>query len=111
VLPAHDLDNHLFARELYRASEEGLVDRLKLSLSDARSKAVQDDSEMMRAAGYSRLLALAENWQRPVFPVSGADLIAVGLKSGPELGARLKELEDKWVASDFTLSRTELLKS
>jgi poly(A) polymerase len=111
VLPAHDLDNHLFARELYRASEEGLVDRLKLSLADARSKAVQDDSEMMRAAGYSRLLALAENWQRPEFPVSGADLIAVGLKSGPVLGARLKELEDKWVASDFTLSRTELLKS
>jgi poly(A) polymerase len=111
VLPAHDLDNHLFARELYRASEEGLVDRLKLSLADARSKAVQDDSEMMRAAGYSRLLALAENWQRPEFPVSGADLIAVGLKSGPVLGARLKELEDKWVASDFTLSRIELLKS
>jgi poly(A) polymerase len=111
VLPAYELDSHLFARELYRANEEGLIDRLKLALADARSKAVQDDSEMMRAAGYSRLLAFAENWHRPVFPVSGADLIAIGVKSGPELGARLNELKDKWVTSDFTLSRTELLNS
>jgi poly(A) polymerase len=111
ALPFHELDNHLFARDLYRANAAGLVDRLKLALADARSKAVQDDSEMMRAAGYSRLLEFAENWERPVFPVSGSDLIAAGMESGPEIGVRLKELEQKWVESGFSLPKSELLNS
>ncbi len=64
---------------------------------------------MMRAAGYSRLLEFTQSWERPAFPVSGADLIAAGMKSGPELGARLKALEEKWVASDFSPTASELL--
>jgi poly(A) polymerase len=28
---------------------------------------------------------------------------------GPALGARLKELEDRWIASGFRLTRDELL--
>jgi poly(A) polymerase len=80
-------------------------------LADARSKAVQDDGEMMKAAGYSRLLEFAEKWQRPQFPISGSDLIAAGMEGGPELGARLKEMEGKWVESDFALSKGELLNS
>jgi poly(A) polymerase len=111
ALPNHDLDSHPFARELYRGSPAGLSDRLKLALADARSKAVQDDGEMMKAAGYSRLLEFAEKWQRPQFPISGSDLIAAGMEGGPELGARLKEMEGKWVESDFALSKGELLNS
>jgi poly(A) polymerase len=41
------------------------------------------------------------------FPLNAADLMP-GL-SGPALGARLRELESRWIASDFTLSRSELL--
>jgi poly(A) polymerase len=108
-LPPHDLDSRLLAQELYWAKREGVIDRLRLALADARSKAVQDDSEMMRAAGYSRLLDFAEHWEPPVFPVAGADLIAAGMKSGPEIGTRLKEMEEKWVAGDFGLTKSELL--
>jgi poly(A) polymerase len=111
TLPPHDRDDHAFARELYWAKRECVTDRLRLALADARSKAAQDDSEMMRAAGYSRLLEFAQGWVSPVFPVSGSDLIAAGMKSGPELGARLKALEEKWVAGDFKLTKAELLKS
>jgi poly(A) polymerase len=111
ALPPHDQDSHAFARELYWAKREGVADRLRLALADARSKAAQDDSEMMRAAGYSRLLEFAQGWKRPAFPVSGADLIAAGMKSGPELGSRLKALEEKWVRSNFLLTQEELLES
>ncbi|MEM1139665.1 MAG: hypothetical protein AAGH45_07250, partial [Pseudomonadota bacterium] len=45
----------------------------------------------------------------PSFPVSGADLLARGDEPGPELGAKLKALEARWIASDFTLSKQALL--
>lgn len=41
------------------------------------------------------------------FPVSAADL-RPGLE-GPALGARLRELEDRWIASGFALTRDDLL--
>ena len=41
------------------------------------------------------------------FPVSSADL-RPGLE-GPALGRKLKELEDRWIASGFTLTRDDLL--
>lgn len=41
------------------------------------------------------------------FPVAAADLMP-GLQ-GPALGARLKELEARWIASGFVLTREELL--
>ena len=41
-------------------------------------------------------------------PVKPADLMALGL-SGPALGDRLREIERRWIASGFTLSRADLL--
>ena len=41
-------------------------------------------------------------------PVTPADLMALGL-SGPALGDRLREIERRWIASGFTLSRADLL--
>lgn len=41
------------------------------------------------------------------FPIKSADLIPAF--SGPALGAKLAELEARWIASDFTLSRENLL--
>ncbi|WP_295534085.1 CCA tRNA nucleotidyltransferase [uncultured Thioclava sp.] len=57
---------------------------------------------------------LPQNWQNrlcfganQVFPVTGADLMPA--LQGPELGARLRQIEAHWIASDFTLTRDELL--
>jgi len=41
------------------------------------------------------------------FPVTSGDLMPAF--SGPALGAKLKDLEARWIASDFTLGRDELL--
>ena len=41
------------------------------------------------------------------FPVSAGDLMPT--HTGPALGARLKELEHRWIISGFTLTREELL--
>jgi poly(A) polymerase len=57
---------------------------------------------------------MPENWQNrlysganQVFPVKAADLMPA--LQGPDLGARLRDLEARWIGSDFTLTRDELL--
>jgi poly(A) polymerase len=48
-------------------------------------------------------------WVPPRLPVSGEDLKARGLGAGPALGKALRALEERWIASDFTLTRDALL--
>lgn len=96
-------------RLLFRHGDAPLCDRIRLSLVSARGRAETDPAALTDAAGHSRHLARATNWQRPVFPVSGADLIARGVQPGPDLGARLSALEDRWVDSNFTLDKDALL--
>lgn len=55
------------------------------------------------------LLALADRWTPPPFPVTGADLLARGLEPGPEVGRTLRMLEDWWIASGFTADKSALL--
>ena len=47
------------------------------------------------------LLALADGWPIPKFPVTGADLLLRGYQSGPNLGNQLQVLEDWWIAAGF----------
>jgi len=58
---------------------------------------------------WAELYALPERWSAPVFPLKGQDLIAYGLTPGPQLGQTLQTLEARWIESDFTLSRENLL--
>jgi poly(A) polymerase len=48
-------------------------------------------------------------WVPPALPVSGDDLLNLGVTPGPELGQRLIAIEEKWIASDFTLDKGALL--
>ncbi|MFV0431845.1 MAG: CCA tRNA nucleotidyltransferase [Alphaproteobacteria bacterium] len=45
-----------------------------------------------------------------VFPVTGKDLLALGIKADKQMGIILKKLEELYIASDFSLSKTQLLK-
>lgn len=57
----------------------------------------------------ARVAAQVAGLHVPVFPISGRDLLALGVEQGPELGAALKLLETEWIASGFVLGRAELL--
>ncbi|UTW54457.1 CCA tRNA nucleotidyltransferase [Kordiimonas sp. SCSIO 12610] len=48
-------------------------------------------------------------WNIPVFPVSGRDLIALGMMPGPAISVSLNALEALWVESDFLMLKDELL--
>ncbi|MBC57056.1 MAG: CCA tRNA nucleotidyltransferase [Confluentimicrobium sp.] len=111
-----------------------LVDRLRLSRDDARRldllRGAIGSAQSPSALGYALGADLArdavllraavletplpQGWRRQIadgagaaFPVRAADLMPA--LSGPALGARLKELEARWVASGFSLTRDELL--
>jgi tRNA nucleotidyltransferase/poly(A) polymerase len=60
-------------------------------------------------AAWTSGVDLLRFWQRPKFPIGGADLIATGWTSGAALGDHLRRLEEEWIASGFILSREDLL--
>ncbi|HPG88611.1 MAG TPA: CCA tRNA nucleotidyltransferase, partial [Hyphomicrobium sp.] len=45
---------------------------------------------------------LAATWTPPQMPVSGADVIALGIPAGPRIGRTLRAFEAWWIASEFT---------
>ena len=60
------------------------------------------------------MIALAEGWTRPVFPLTGDDVIKAGAPKGPLVGQVLREVEDWWIDHDFLddpLSAVEKLKA
>ncbi|MGO4638131.1 CCA tRNA nucleotidyltransferase [Mesorhizobium sp. 2RAF45] len=97
------------AKRLYRGDRQGVVDRLRLSLAGARVRAVEDNNALLEAGGFSRLLAFALKWEKPVFPLKGADLTALGATPGPKLGEILKNLETEWIEAGFAPDRGALL--
>jgi poly(A) polymerase len=96
-------------RQLYRQGSGGTVFRLKLALASARAKVESDVDGLAVVGRLGRLLDRAVAWRKPVFPLSGSDLIAAGFKPGPALGAKLADLEEAWVASGFRDGGPELL--
>jgi poly(A) polymerase len=55
------------------------------------------------------LIGIAAGWQRPRFPVSGADVHALGVATGPAVGRLLSAVEDWWIESDFAPDRAACL--
>ncbi len=106
---AHEANEMALARLAYRGSPQGLTDRLRLSLAGARVRAAQDDTAMIEAGGFSRLLRYLEGWDRPTFPLKGSDLAQLGIAPGKKMGEILRDLEDEWIDGGFGRSGDALL--
>lgn len=48
-------------------------------------------------------------WEAPDFPVQGRDLVAAGMAPGKTVGETLKRMREAWIASDYALTREELM--
>ncbi|MFD9898127.1 CCA tRNA nucleotidyltransferase [Mesorhizobium sp. NPDC059025] len=98
------------AKTLYLGDRQSVVDRLKLSLASARARvAAHDSAALTDVGGYARLLGFAEKWEKPVFPIKGADISALGVPPGPKFGTLLKNLEGEWIGKGFQPDRGALL--
>lgn len=72
-------------KTIYRGSKQAVLDRIRLAYAAARADAVGSDDAMIRAGGFARLLDAAEHYDAPVFPVTGSDLLALGIEKAPVL--------------------------
>jgi poly(A) polymerase len=79
---------------LYRLGTQRFKDRVRLRWAE--------DHKESNAVQWRALLAMAQAWQRPVFPLTGRDVMNAGVVEGPLVGRILSELEEWWVESDFT---------
>lgn len=60
-------------------------------------------------ADFKKLYDLLRVTKRPVLPISGKDLLLMGIPEGEKLGKTLKSLERKWIQSGFKLERHALI--
>jgi poly(A) polymerase len=103
------LPDRQFRRMLYEHGGDGAITRLKLAIATAVGRG-EDDLDALRRPGFLRkLLDMAQTWEKPIFPVKGADLIEKGFESGPDMGAALSKLEERWIESDFEKSKADLI--
>ena len=77
--------------------------RKVVRLEWARTDESHDDARWLG------LLQLADEWQLPTLPVTGADVVAAGIAPGPQVGEILVALEDWWIAGGFVATKDELL--
>ncbi len=96
--------SYLSAREVRRAvywlGTETFIDRVMLDWASG-----SDGTDVQWRA----LIALAESFDRPVFPLGGADAQKAGVPQGPKVGKVLREVEDWWVDADFTMDRLSII--
>ena len=108
-LPNSSADIKTLGKILYRDGKQAVYDRLRNEIVRQRHIARDDDRALLKADKFVKLLAQASNWHRPEFPVKGHDLIKVGTDEGPKMGDELRYLEQQWIDSGFTLTKTQLL--
>jgi poly(A) polymerase len=56
-----------------------------------------------------RLLAYVDAYERPVFPLRGADIVARGVAPGPKVGTLLAWLERWWEEGDYQAREADIL--
>ena len=104
-----DTGEAALAKLAYRGDRQAVGDRLRLGLASARARAEHDSGALAEAGGYLRLLRFLDGWEKPVFPLTGNDLAALGVATGPQMGALLARLEAEWVEGGFRQTRDALL--
>ena len=74
----------------------------------ARDRVLLDWQRGADEGPWHRAFEMVQGWPRPNFPLAGRDLLKLGVGAGPELGAKLAELEQWWIAEDFGPDETAL---
>ena len=85
-----DMDPRAARAAIYPLPEGVFEDRVRRLWASS-----PEHSEPARA-----LLKLAGAWERPKFPLGGAEAMAAGAR-GPAVGRLLRQVEDWWVQEDF----------
>ena len=86
-------------RALYRLGAARYRDLALLDAANAR----------LSAERLAELIDFARDWTPPQFPLTGHDVISLGIPPGPRVGELLDAVERWWEAQDFTANRDQCL--
>ncbi len=100
IVSAPEMTAQAARAAIYRLSGATFADRVKLAWARAPSHASE---------AWAGLLTLAESWTPPPFPITGADIKALGVSEGPKVGELRRALEAWWIAQDFAPDRIAAL--
>jgi poly(A) polymerase len=84
-------------RLLYRIGVARFKDKVLLQWAGAPRSGMGGAGSLQ----FRMLLEMADNWQRPRFPLTGRDVMLAGVAEGPDVGRVLARIEDWWVGGDF----------
>ncbi len=85
---------------LYKNGKQWFVDNLLTTSANFPER---------RPSNWISLVQMAYTWVPPRCPISGADVLALGIPQGPLVGQMVIEAETWWVDTDFKASRQETL--
>ncbi len=86
-------------RALYRVGRTLFVDLVSMAWAAAPGD----------AGAFRAMLATATAWEDPALPVKGADVAALGVPTGPEVGRLLAAVEAWWQDGDYRADRAAAL--
>ena len=87
--------------EIFKAGRQTAMDRAVLRAAGASDPIIQNE--------WLKIFETAREWDWPIFPLRGKDLINAGVPSGASLGKALSALEALWRRSGFTADKPRLL--
>lgn len=90
-------------RRLYELGKAAVVDQVLLAWSQSLIVADSD------VRFWRELLDEAVRWNPRHFPLTGEDVLALGVPQGPEVGEHLTAVEKYWIDAGFAPSRSSLL--
>jgi poly(A) polymerase len=93
-------------RTVYKIGLRAFTDRIKLGWAASTRPSTTSQ--------WRGLLALAETWTPPAFPLTGDEILAAGVPKGPMVGEVMREVEEWWIDNDFMddkLAAVERLKA
>ncbi|MCK6419159.1 MAG: CCA tRNA nucleotidyltransferase [Alphaproteobacteria bacterium] len=100
ILALPDLDHeHVIHRAVYLFGRTLTLQALMLSLALGR----------VENGNAPPAIDMIQKWPIPEFPLSGKDLLAAGVKQGPNIGRVLDAIEEWWIGEEFKPSRQDCI--
>ncbi len=92
-------DDKTLRRLVYQHGKDFCIDKMLL----------QSASDLHPIENLHQRIVFIRDMVVPIFPLRGKDVLAQGVSEPRRIGDILKDIEEIWIASDFALTREELL--
>ncbi|MCB2081498.1 MAG: hypothetical protein KDD76_02605, partial [Rickettsiales bacterium] len=102
-----DMEEKIQHRIIMRVGKRRFLSQVHIYLALESLRYPERKDEIFRIA--RNMLAHTEAWDMPLFPISGRDLLNMGIPAGETIGKLLDEAEIFWEHLDYKANKEELI--